>query len=161
MYESYYGLTGLPFQLGPDPRFFFGSRVHQKAMAYLTYGLNQGEGFIIITGDIGAGIPAEVAKDGELVLGRVLVDGVAVGVAEEQVAAVMHPDRTFLGLGLALDVGYHLVHGITPHSHAGAFDVAMVIHLIVVAGMALCMAGVVVAGISSARSARNLRRQDR
>ena len=62
MYESYYGLTGLPFQLGPDPKFFFGSRVHQKAMAYLTYGLNQGEGFIIITGDIGAGKSTLVAN---------------------------------------------------------------------------------------------------
>lgn len=62
MYESFYGLTGLPFQLGPDARFFFGSRVHQKAMAYLTYGLNQGEGFIIITGDIGAGKSTLVAN---------------------------------------------------------------------------------------------------
>lgn len=62
MYESYYGLTGLPFQLGPDARFFFGSRVHQKAMAYLTYGLNQGEGFIVITGDIGAGKSTLVAN---------------------------------------------------------------------------------------------------
>lgn len=55
MYTSFYKLTGRPFQLSPDPRFFFGSRAHRKAMAYLTYGLNQGEGFIIITGDIGMG----------------------------------------------------------------------------------------------------------
>jgi len=55
MYTEFYKLQGLPFQLSPDPRFFFGSSGHQKAMAYLTYGLHQGEGFIIITGDIGAG----------------------------------------------------------------------------------------------------------
>jgi len=55
MYTGFYRLKGLPFQLGPDPRFFFGSSVHQKAMAYVTYGLHQGEGFIVITGDIGAG----------------------------------------------------------------------------------------------------------
>jgi putative secretion ATPase (PEP-CTERM system associated) len=55
MYTSFYKLTDRPFQLSPDPRFFFGSRGHRKAMAYLTYGLNQGEGFIIITGDIGMG----------------------------------------------------------------------------------------------------------
>jgi len=55
MYTGFYELEGLPFQLSPDPRFFFGSSGHQKAMAYLTYGLHQGEGFIIITGDIGAG----------------------------------------------------------------------------------------------------------
>jgi putative secretion ATPase (PEP-CTERM system associated) len=55
MYAEYYHLTGLPFQLTPDSRFFFESSVHSKAMAHLTYGLNQAEGFIIITGDVGAG----------------------------------------------------------------------------------------------------------
>jgi len=55
MYEQFYKLIGKPFQLTPDPRFYFDTRTHKKAMAYLSYGLNQGEGFIIITGDIGAG----------------------------------------------------------------------------------------------------------
>src|ERR1700719_4629235 len=55
MYTDYYRFSGLPFQLTPDARFFFASSGHSKAMAHLTYGLGQGEGFIIITGDIGAG----------------------------------------------------------------------------------------------------------
>lgn len=55
MFSEFYNLTGLPFQLTPDPRFYFDTRTHKKAMAYLSYGLAQGEGFIIITGDIGAG----------------------------------------------------------------------------------------------------------
>ncbi|MCB1960104.1 MAG: XrtA-associated ATPase [Rhodocyclaceae bacterium] len=55
MYESYYKLSGKPFQLNPDPAFFFGSRGHRRAMAYLEYGLHQNEGFIVITGEIGAG----------------------------------------------------------------------------------------------------------
>src|SRR6266699_1730602 len=55
MYESFYGLTGKPFQLNPDPAFFFGSRGHKRAFAYLQYGLYQSEGFIVITGEIGAG----------------------------------------------------------------------------------------------------------
>ena len=55
MYESFYGLTGKPFQLNPDPSFYFGSRGHKRAFAYLEYGLYQSEGFIIITGEIGAG----------------------------------------------------------------------------------------------------------
>ncbi|MGP1283710.1 MAG: XrtA/PEP-CTERM system-associated ATPase [Parasphingopyxis sp.] len=55
MYSEHYGLTGNPFQLTPDPRFWFESETHRKAMAYLGYGLAQGEGFIVITGDIGAG----------------------------------------------------------------------------------------------------------
>src|SRR5690242_8508239 len=55
MYTEFFKFSGLPFQLTPDARFFFGSSGHTKAMAHLTYGLGQGEGFIIITGDIGAG----------------------------------------------------------------------------------------------------------
>src|SRR6266849_3581341 len=55
MYTDFYKFSGLPFQLTPDARFFFASSGHSKAMAHLTYGLGQGEGFIIITGDIGAG----------------------------------------------------------------------------------------------------------
>lgn len=55
MYSDHYGFTERPFQLTPDPRFWFESRTHRKAMAYLGYGLAQGEGFIVITGDIGAG----------------------------------------------------------------------------------------------------------
>ncbi|MDM7956526.1 XrtA/PEP-CTERM system-associated ATPase [Blastomonas sp.] len=61
MYETHYGLTGRPFQLTPDPRFYFESATHRKAMSYLGYGLAQGEGFIIITGEIGAGKSTLVA----------------------------------------------------------------------------------------------------
>jgi putative secretion ATPase (PEP-CTERM system associated) len=55
MYANFYGLSALPFQLTPDSCFFFQSSGHAKAMAHLKYGLHQGEGFIVITGDIGAG----------------------------------------------------------------------------------------------------------
>lgn len=55
MYENYYGFKERPFQLSPDPRFFFASNHHQRAMSYLKYGLDQGEGFIVITGPIGTG----------------------------------------------------------------------------------------------------------
>lgn len=55
MYSEHFGLTGQPFQLTPDPRFWFASRTHKKAMAYLGYGIAQGEGFVVITGEVGAG----------------------------------------------------------------------------------------------------------
>lgn len=55
MYESYYGFSEKPFQLSPDPRFFFATSHHQRALSYLQYGLDQGEGFIVITGPIGTG----------------------------------------------------------------------------------------------------------
>jgi putative secretion ATPase (PEP-CTERM system associated) len=55
MYEAFYGLTSKPFQLNPDPGFFFGSKQHRRAKAYLEYGVSRNEGFIVITGEIGAG----------------------------------------------------------------------------------------------------------
>lgn len=55
MYEQFYGFSERPFQLTPDPAFFFESVTHKKALSYLGYGLNQGEGFIVITGEVGAG----------------------------------------------------------------------------------------------------------
>jgi general secretion pathway protein A len=55
MYASFYGMTVSPFQLTPDSNFFFESGVHAKALAHLKYGLHQAEGFIVITGDVGAG----------------------------------------------------------------------------------------------------------
>ena len=55
MYEDFYKFSGKPFQLNPDPSFFFQSAGHQRAMAYLRYGLQQGQGFIIVTGDVGTG----------------------------------------------------------------------------------------------------------
>jgi general secretion pathway protein A len=55
MYASFYGFSAKPFQLKPDPNFFYGSTGHKRAMAYLEYGLAQAEGFIVITGEVGAG----------------------------------------------------------------------------------------------------------
>lgn len=55
MYETYYGLSSKPFQLNPDPSFYFGSKQHRRAKAYLEYGVQRNEGFIVITGEVGAG----------------------------------------------------------------------------------------------------------
>ena len=55
MYEDFYGFSERPFQLTPDPSFYFESATHKKALSYLGYGLSQGEGFIVITGEVGAG----------------------------------------------------------------------------------------------------------
>ena len=66
MYESHFGITGPPFQLSPDPNFYFGSKQHRRAKAYLDYGVLRNEGFIVITGEIGAG---------KTTLLRALIDG--------------------------------------------------------------------------------------
>jgi general secretion pathway protein A len=55
VYESFYKLRTKPFRLSPDPGFFFASRGHKRALAYLRYGLSQGEGFVVITGAPGTG----------------------------------------------------------------------------------------------------------
>jgi putative secretion ATPase (PEP-CTERM system associated) len=78
MYEAFYHLQTKPFLLSPDPRFFFSSRGHRRAVAYLVYGARQGEGFIVITGEIGAGktmLAATLAQrlaPNNLVLGQVV-----------------------------------------------------------------------------------------
>lgn len=55
MYTEYYSLKTMPFQLTPDYHFFFESREHSRAISHLVYGMAQEEGFVVITGDIGAG----------------------------------------------------------------------------------------------------------
>src|SRR6266550_246407 len=55
MYADFYNLKAMPFQLTPDSHFFFDSQEHKRAFAHLLYGLSQEEGFIVITGEIGAG----------------------------------------------------------------------------------------------------------
>ena len=61
MFDDFYGLKGKPFQLTPDPAFYFESLTHRKALSYLGYGLAQGEGFVVITGEVGAGKSTLVA----------------------------------------------------------------------------------------------------
>jgi type II secretory pathway predicted ATPase ExeA len=55
MYESFYGLTGRPFSLLPDAEFLYLSEQHRKALNLLEYGMMTQAGFIVITGEIGAG----------------------------------------------------------------------------------------------------------
>lgn len=55
MYESHFGLSEKPFRLTPDAAFYYPSSEHERAMAFLQYGLELADGFIVITGDVGAG----------------------------------------------------------------------------------------------------------
>jgi len=55
MYEAFYGLSCKPFQINPDPAFYYASKQHRRAKAYLEYGVQRNEGFIVITGEVGAG----------------------------------------------------------------------------------------------------------
>src|ERR1039458_10228860 len=55
MYQSYFGLAEEPFSIAPDPRYLYMSRRHQEALAHLLYGVNAGGGFVLLTGEVGAG----------------------------------------------------------------------------------------------------------
>lgn len=55
MYAPYFGLSREPFSLAPDPRFLFMSERHREALAHLLYGVGGGGGFVLLTGEIGAG----------------------------------------------------------------------------------------------------------
>jgi hypothetical protein len=110
MYEAYYHFKAKPFQLSPDPRFFFSSKGHRRAMSYLVYGVHQGDGFIVITGEVGAGktmlanILARELTSRNLVLAQVVsthltaddmvrMVAAAFGLPQENSKAVLLPRR--------------------------------------------------------------------
>ena len=55
LYQSYFGLDSAPFSIAPDPRFLFMSQQHQEALATLLYGMGREGGFVVLTGEVGAG----------------------------------------------------------------------------------------------------------
>ena len=55
MYQSHFGLAEAPFSIAPDPRYLYMSLRHQEALAHLLYGLGGDGGFVLLTGEVGAG----------------------------------------------------------------------------------------------------------
>ncbi|MBU0543791.1 MAG: AAA family ATPase [Proteobacteria bacterium] len=55
MYEKYYGFNNKPFEITPDPRFFYLSENHKEALAHLRYAIREGKGFSVVTGEVGTG----------------------------------------------------------------------------------------------------------
>ncbi|MFD0757047.1 ExeA family protein, partial [Massilia norwichensis] len=55
MYNNYFNLKQSPFSIAPDPRYLFMSERHREALAHLLYGIGSGGGFVLLTGEIGAG----------------------------------------------------------------------------------------------------------
>jgi general secretion pathway protein A len=55
MYQSYYGLTEMPFHITPDPKFLYLSDTHQEALQHLKYGVTEKKGFIVLVGEVGCG----------------------------------------------------------------------------------------------------------
>lgn len=55
MYLDFYGLKQKPFNATPDPKFLYLTRGHREALAQLLYGVREGKGFIVLTGEVGTG----------------------------------------------------------------------------------------------------------
>ncbi|MFZ2603444.1 MAG: ATPase, partial [Candidatus Omnitrophota bacterium] len=55
MYKKFYGFSEKPFNMTPDSKFFFPSSKHTEALSSLLYSINERKGFVMITGEIGAG----------------------------------------------------------------------------------------------------------
>jgi general secretion pathway protein A len=55
MYTTYFSLKQAPFSIAPDPSYLFMSERHREALAHLLYGIDSGGGFVLLTGEVGAG----------------------------------------------------------------------------------------------------------
>lgn len=55
MYKKFFGLTKNPFEISPDPYFFYGSAQHNEALANIFYGIRAHKGFVVVTGEVGTG----------------------------------------------------------------------------------------------------------
>ncbi len=119
MYDDHYGLSGRPFQLTPDPAFWFDTTTHRKAMAYLGYGLSQGEGFIVITGDPGAGKTTLVGHLMETI-DRERLNVIKIVTTQIEAEDLLHMVAAGLGIDSAGLVKAQMLAGIEKGLHATA-----------------------------------------
>ena len=90
MYTAFYGLREKPFALVPDPRYLFLAASHREGLAHLLYGIDQSEGFIAVTGEVGTG---------KTTICRTLLERLG---AETEVAFLFNPSRS--GIELLQDI---------------------------------------------------------
>jgi general secretion pathway protein A len=104
MLEQHFGFSASPFQLTPDPNFYFESEGHGKALRYMKYGVHQREGFIVVTGNVGSG---------KTTLARALLRSLpadlvtAAHVVSTQVDAYGLLHAVCSAFGLKIDAGVH------------------------------------------------------
>ena len=99
MYRDFYGLRERPFNLTPDTSFLYPSRVHKEVLTHLLYGINSRCGFILITGEVGAG---------KTTLCRVLLNQLD---EQTKVAFVLNSFLTECGLLRAINQDFGLATG--------------------------------------------------
>nr|WP_321467018.1 XrtA/PEP-CTERM system-associated ATPase [uncultured Desulfobulbus sp.] len=112
MYEKFYGLKEKPFKLIPNPQFLYLSKKHQNALTYLEYGLAEGSGFILLTGEIGSGKTTTIRHilnrlEGDLEVGVISNTNVD---SDELINLVAHEfgiEGNFANKAKALDAVFH------------------------------------------------------
>jgi general secretion pathway protein A len=108
MYAPFFGLSKEPFSIAPDPRFLFMSDMHREALAHLLYGVSGGGGFVLLTGEIGAG---------KTTVCRAFLDQVP---AHCQVAYIFNPKLTVLELLQTVCDEFGMPRPVPPHPGAQA-----------------------------------------
>jgi general secretion pathway protein A len=98
VYDSYFGLTELPFSIAPDPRYLYLSDGHREALAHLLYGIGEGGGFLQLTGEVGTG---------KTTVCRALLEQLP---AEVDVAMVFNPAVTAVELLATVCEELHIEH---------------------------------------------------
>ncbi|MGH9642674.1 MAG: ExeA family protein [Terriglobales bacterium] len=72
MYRTFFGLTRSPFEISPDPFFYYGSPRHNEALAAIYYGIRARKGFVVVTGEVGTGKTLLIRRiQGELERGKI------------------------------------------------------------------------------------------
>lgn len=92
-YKAFFGLSMKPFELVPNPAFLYMSRTHRKALSYLDYGIREGAGFVLLTGEVGCGKTTLVRNlirqlDESIVLSKVF----NTKVSSEQLVSMINDD---------------------------------------------------------------------
>src|SRR6476469_5040485 len=105
MYAKFFGLSQDPFSISPDPRYLFMSERHREALAHLLYGVRGGGGFVLLSGEIGAG---------KTTVCRCFLEQIPAGT---NVAYVFNPKLTVLELLTSICEEFHVA---VPPAAAGA-----------------------------------------
>src|SRR3990172_5798902 len=87
MYAEFFGLRELPFNNTPDPRFFFSTPDHEEALASLIYAVKERKGFVLLTGEVGAG---------KTLISRMMLRHFGAGIAFANINHAMHTAEDLL-----------------------------------------------------------------
>ena len=99
MYTQFFGLSEPPFSISPNPKYLYMSERHGEALAHLNYGLQDGGGFVLLTGEVGTG---------KTTVSRCLLQQLP---ADTEIAYILNPSLTERDLLAAICDEFQLPYG--------------------------------------------------